>query len=268
MSVDVSNLGSFLIKSIRSEDITLQGVGGNDLIIKADPAATGSYTLSLPPATGAVGQILTSLGGGQTAWQNPTGAITSASNTADWVFNGSQAGISGTANMIDLAGGVITTSVDVCANAPVNVKNTLTVTDSALSNTAFVVNNDASSRFVASNYDKFFQFYENPILSSPTGQTYTADQLVGGLIIRQGATTVTDTIPLGADIITALGNVINRGVLVYIKNENSGDLTINGNTGVSEFSETVIAPQVTACFILRQLNNSTVALHCLHCSGA
>lgn len=206
-------------------------------------------------------------------WEIDNNGVSTTPSTSgsvgDWVFDGTKAGTSSTSDMINLSNDIVSTNVAVCANAPVTIKDNLTVIDNN-SDTAFMVNSDSSNPFIATNYDKFFQFYANPIVTALSGVTYTANQLLGGIIIRQNSiSAVTDTLPPASDIITALGNVINRGLLVHIKNETMHNLSINGNNGIVEFiNGTTIGPSVTICLLVRQVSISTVAFHCLHRSGA
>ena len=81
MAINVSNLGTFMIGSLRSTDITLQGSSGNDLKISANPAATTSYQMVMPQTNGTLGDVLTIGGGSDLVWAPPTG-ITSVTATS------------------------------------------------------------------------------------------------------------------------------------------------------------------------------------------
>lgn len=79
-------------------------------------------------------------------------------------------------------------------------------------------------------------------VANAAGQTWTADAVIGGTILRSGAAAVSDTTPTAAAIVAAIPNATVGTVRpLVVRNNNSGTLTILAGTGVTLEGTTTIA---------------------------
>jgi len=109
--------------------------------------------------------------------------------------------------------------------------------------------NAQNVQFLLSGFNQPTYGTSSNAVTTASNQTYTSSNLINGYIARSGAGTFTDTLPLGADLITALNNnqsirannqlpyakgvQVGFNFSVAILNSTGNTLTIQGNTGLT-----------------------------------
>jgi hypothetical protein len=98
-------------------------------------------------------------------------------------------------------------------------------------------------------------------IANASGQTLTAAQVAGGIILRSGAAAVTDTTPTAAAIIAAFPGAVTGDVMtLVIRNNNTGTLTIGAGTGVTLEGTTTIPTVNTRMYAVRITSATTVTI--------
>lgn len=105
-----------------------------------------------------------------------------------------------------------------------------------------------------------FQNDSPTAVTAATGTTFTAAQLLTGLINRTGPTAnFTDTTDTAANIVAALGGVVGQSFYIDIKNATAFTETLAGGTGITFSSSTVILPNSIAEFLVT-ITSATAAV--------
>jgi len=102
---------------------------------------------------------------------------------------------------------------------------------------------------------------DNAAVNNAAGVTYTPAQMLGGLIQRSGAVTVSDTTPTAALLIAAMGNPPDgASKLLTIRNANTGALTLIAGSGVTLVGTTTIPTVNTRIYVLTKTGAAAVSL--------
>lgn len=105
-----------------------------------------------------------------------------------------------------------------------------------------------------------FQNDSPTAITATTGTTFTAAQLLTGLINRTGPTAnFTDTTDTAANIVAALGGVVGQSFYIDIKNATAFTETLAGGTGITFSSSSVILPNSIAEFLVT-ITSATAAV--------
>lgn len=92
-------------------------------------------------------------------------------------------------------------------------------------------------------------------LANAAGQTLTAAQLLGGVLDRSGAVTVSDTTPTAAALVAAYPGVsVGDCRQLKIRNRNTGTLTLLAGAGVTLEGTTTIPTVNTRTYSVRFTN--------------
>jgi hypothetical protein len=92
-------------------------------------------------------------------------------------------------------------------------------------------------------------------LVNAAGQTLTAAQLLGGILARSGAVTVSDTTPTAAQLVAAyVGCAVGDVVLFRLRNGNTGVLTFVAGTGVTLEGTTTVTNALCREYAVRFTN--------------
>jgi hypothetical protein len=104
-------------------------------------------------------------------------------------------------------------------------------------------------------------------LVNAAGQTLTAAQLLGGILARSGAVTVSDTTPTAALLVAAYAGVaVGDVVLFRLRNGNTGVLTLLAGTSVTLEGTTTVTNALCREYAIR-FTNVTVGAEAVTLSG-
>ena len=135
-------------------------------------------------------------------------------------------------------------------------------------------NSDANSRCALNNGDPGYAALSNSLdpaplmvpaaLSATTGQTLTAAQMLGGVLVRYGTSAIfTDTTPTAAQLVASLQSPqVGKGVPLTLISADAYTMTLSAGSGVAFFGNTTtsttftIAPTTQRQFIV-YFNNTT-----------
>lgn len=104
-------------------------------------------------------------------------------------------------------------------------------------------------------------------INNASGVTYTAVQVVRGLILRSGNAAVSDTLPTAASIVAAIpGAAVNDVFYFRVQNTGSGVVTLLVGTGVTLAGTTTITNATTRSYAV-QLTNVTSGAEAVKVTG-
>lgn len=113
------------------------------------------------------------------------------------------------------------------------------------------------------------------LLANAAGQTLTTAQILGDTLLRSGAAAVSDTTPTAAAIVAAVNALTPTGRIPadttmafdwFVRNTNSGTLTIVAGSGVTLEGTTTVAANFARKYLVR-LTNVTLGSEAVTISG-